>query len=1134
MKNLFCTETITTERSTNVRTNTFKYILSTAAVTGLLMLGACKEKKKPSGPPMFETLDHKQTGLDFSNDLKATPEFNMLKYMYFYNGAGLGAGDLNNDGLVDLFFSANQGQNKLFLNKGQCTFRDVTAAAKIPEDGGWSTGVSIADVNDDGLLDIYICRVGHYENLQSRNQLLICQGIGKDGVPYYKDEAAAWGVDFSGFSTQAAFLDYDMDGDLDMFLLNHSLRYNSTFQPRSRYEGTSDSLSGDYLFRNDGGHFTDVAAEAGINRSIIGYGLGICVSDINLDGFPDIYIGNDFHENDYLYINNQKGGFTEELTSRIMHTSQFSMGVDVADITNDGYPEIVSMDMLPSDPYILKRSLGEDEYNTFLIKIRNGYNYQYARNAMQLNRRNGMFSETGLYSGVYATDWSWAPLWMDFDNDGWKDLFVSNGIPKRLNDIDYVNYVSNDEIQSKIRANQIGEKDMALIDKFPQIKLPNRFFHNRGNAAFDDVGDRVTDNPDTYSNGAVYADLDNDGDLDVIVNNIDEPALVYRNTANDDKQHPSVQLHLSGKPGNRNALGAKVVLFQGEHISTFEKFPVRGFQSGMEVPLQVSWGAQKPDSAFLIWPDNSYLRISLFKDSLQQHFAYQAGLPKFDYRTIRDHIKYTAAPVQDVTAASGLAWKHIENPFVEFDREPLMPFMVSREGPALAVGDINGDQLDDVFIGSAKMEKSGLFLQQANGTFRRIPSPALDMDSTFEDVDACWADVNKDGFPDLLVASGGNEYFGNSEYLEPRVYLNDGKGGLTRKADAFSGINMTTSCILPYDFNGDGAIDVFVGGRAVPWDYGTIPTSYLLQNDGTGKFTAVTDAKAPGLSKTGLVKQGVWADIDKDGDADLVLALEWDGIVAFINNKGSFTKQYVTPKKGWWNFIMPVDVDGDGDLDFIAGNQGLNSRFKASEKEPVQFYYYDFDDNGKKEQVVTYYLDGREIPFANITDLQKQLPLLKKKYLYAEDFAKASLKDIFGSGPLKKADHLSADYLSNAVLINDGKGNFTVKDLPWEAQLTPYRDAAVIDANHDNLPDILLAGNFYPNNIQMGRNDADFGTILINLGKGDFKAESLNGVIVKGEVRHIRPVNNPSFKSTSPNTYILARNDDSLMVIRRR
>lgn len=1101
------------------------YLLLVLFLVSLLFTG-CGNAGKNKPAVLFAVLDSKQTGLDFSNTLTAKPDFNMLKYMYFYNGAGVGAADFNNDGLVDLFFSANQVQNKMYLNKGSLKFADVTSQAKIPMDNGWSTGVSIADINDDGLLDIYVCRVGHYENLQSKNQLLVCKGIDKAGVPFYADEAAQYGVAFSGFSTQAAFLDYDLDGDLDMFLLNHSLRFNSTFAPRNSYEGTADSLSGDYLFRNDGGKFTDVSATTGINRSIIGYGLGIAVSDINMDGYPDIYIGNDFHENDYLYLNNKHGGFTEQLRQSMMHTSQFSMGVDVADINNDAWPEIIAADMLPSDPYILKRSLGEDEYNTFQIKIRNGYNYQYARNTLQLNNRNGLFSEVGLYSGVYATDWSWSTLWMDFDNDGLKDLFISNGIPKRLNDIDYINYVSNDEIQAKIRANNIEQKEMALIDKFPQIKLPNRFFLNKGSAHFDDVAASVPDNTDTYSNGAAYADFDNDGDLDVVVNNIDEAVILYQNKSNDEGTKPSVQVHLKGSSGNQRALGAKLLAFYGDSIRSYEKYPVRGFQSGMEVPLQIGITGKQADSVLLIWPDNTYQQIKLSNDSLKQIIRYQSGHPVFNYAMLMPK-KTGTFSFQDITAQTNLLYRHIENQFVEFDREPLMPFMVSREGPALATGDLNGDRLEDVFIGSVKWEKPAVFIQQPAGGFLRMSQPALDNDSTYEDVDACWADMNNDGFTDLLVASGGNEYYGKSEYLAPRLYLNDGKGNLAKKNDAFSNVLATASCIVVNDFNGDGKKDIFIGGRAVSFEYGKIPRSYLLQNDGTGKFNDVTAIICADLVTPGFVKGATKIDLDKDGDDDLVLAMEWGGIDAYINSNGKLSRKPLTDKKGWWNFVLPVDIDNDGDMDFIAGNQGLNSRLQASKAEPVRFYYYDFDDNGKKEQLITYYLNGKEIPFANKAELEKQLPTLKKKFLYAEDFGKASLSDIFESSKLKKADLFTADFFSSVVMINDGKMNFSLQELPWQAQLTSYKDAVAINANEDNFPDILLAGNFYPNNIQMGRYDADYGTLLINNGKGSFGYEPLRGVVVKGEARHAKRLQ----LANKRDVVVIARNDDSLLVI---
>lgn len=1047
--------------------------------------------------------------------------------MYFYNGAGVGAGDFNNDGLIDLFFAANQGDNKLYLNTGNLRFKDVTAASKIPQDGGWSTGVSVIDINNDGLLDLYICRVGNYETLHSHNLLLVCQGIDKNGVPSYIDQSKEYGLDFSGFSTQAAFLDYDMDGDIDMFLLNHSVHENGNFRPRKDFSGTYHPLSGDRIYRNDGDHFTDVTKQTGIYSTAISYGLGIAVADINLDGYPDIYVGNDFHENDYLYINQKNGTFSDESASRLMHTSQYSMGVDVGDINNDGFPEIVSMDMLPSDPYILKRSLGEDAYDVFFMKIGYGYNYQYSRNNLQLNRRNGMFSEVGLYAGIYATDWSWAPLWMDFDNDGLKDLFISNGIPKRLNDIDYVNYVSDDVVQAKINSNRLGEKEMALINQFPQIKLPNKFYKNRGEAAFDDVQTRVKGDRDSYSNGAVYADFDNDGDLDIVVNNIDEAALLYENKSNNSKARPYVEIALKGPEKNVNALGAKVVMFANGGVRTYEKYPARGFMSGMETPLHIGLYDTKADSVFLVWPDNSYQFISLPKNQTRLSFSYKKGLPRFDYSKITQHWQSATKPVTDITAQCGLKHKHIENPFVEFDRERLMPHMVSTEGPALSVADINHDGLEDIFIGSSKGNKSSVFLQNSNWKFIRTEQPALDNDSTYEDADAAWTDINKDGNMDLVVASGGNEYYGADKFLLPRVYLNNGKGKLSKAGNAFGELYVNASCIEPYDFNGDGYEDLFIAGRTIPWEYGATPQSYLLLNDHKGNFKDVTQQYAKELSHIGMVTQALWFDLDKNGYKDLLICCEWGGINAFMNSKGTFTKKTISDKKGWWNFILPYDLDNDGDIDLIAGNLGLNSRLKASSDKPVRLYYNDFDANGKKEQVLTYFLNGKELPFANKMELEKQMPFLKKKYLRAEEFAKASLKDMLPADKLQSADVLTADYFCNAIIINKGNLNFETKPMPWQAQLTAYRDAVIVNANNDNLPDILLAGNYYENNIAMGRSDADFGTVLINHGKGNFTCETLNGLVIKGQVRHISKIN-----IGGKEAFVLARNNDSTMVIR--
>jgi hypothetical protein len=1104
----------------------FPYFLYLALSAIIVFSVSCKPKIVPAGPVAFKVLDSKATGLDFANKLTPTKDINLFSYMYYYNGAGIGAGDFNNDGLVDLFFAANQGQNKLYLNKGGLQFKDATDDAHIPNDSAWSTGVSVVDINNDGLLDIYVCTVSSYQTLKVPNKLLVCKGINKNGVPFYEDEAANYGLAFSGFCTQATFFDFDQDGDLDMFLLNHPVNHEGNFVERNRFANTYDSVAGQRLYRNDNGKFANITKQAGINGSRIGYGLGVCVSDINLDGWPDLYVGNDFHENDYLYINQKNETFKDELNECITHTSQYTMGVDVADINNDAFPEVISMDMLPADPYILKRSLGEDEYNVFNMKLGYGYSPQYARNNLQLNNGNGHFSEIGRYAGVYATDWSWAALWMDFDNDGFKDLFVSNGIPKRLNDIDYINFVSGKELQQKVESNNVTDADIASVNSFPEIKLPNKFYRNNGEAKFEDMAAAIDGDRPTYSNGAVYADFDNDGDLDVVVNNITDSVLLYQNKSNDQKDKAFLKISLKGAPKNVNAIAAKALVYENGHVHTYEKSPVRGFQSSMETPLLIGLNNLKIDSIKLIWPDNTCQLLDWKIGVTQLTVSYTNNLPLFDYNKLRLYTKPLSKPVKDITDEVNILCKHAENNFVEFDREPLMPHMASKEGPALAVADINGDGLDDVFVGSARRGQSNIFLQQSSGKFIKTNQVALVADSNYEDVAACWADVNNDHYPDLIIASGGNEYYGNDLNNAPRIYLNDGKANFRKLDNAFDSISLTASCIAPYDFNGDGFVDLFIGARAVSFEYGKTPQSYLLQNDGKGHFKDVTNSYNKELSTAGFVTNAVWYDMDKDGDKDLVLSCEWEGICAFINNKGSFAKKQLTDKKGWWGFVLPCDIDNDGDVDLIAGNLGLNSRLQASAQEPVKMYYADFDGNGKKEQVLTYYLQHREVVFANKSEIEKQMPIMKKKFLYAKDFANASLKDMLPADKLEKATVIEADCFSNAVLVNNGNLSFTTQALPWQAQLTCFKDAAVVDANGDNLPDILMMGNFYANNNQMGRYDAGYGNVLINKGNGLFACENLNGVQINGEVRHINKINigkRPAF--------ILARNNDSLKVI---
>jgi enediyne biosynthesis protein E4 len=1093
-----------------------------------MLAGVSCHSPKQKGPESFVGLTAPETGLNFVNKLTPTEAFNVFDYMYYYNGGGVGVGDFNNDGKLDIFFAANQSPNKLFLNQGGLLFKDVTAEAKIPYDSAWSTGVSVIDINNDGLLDIYICRVDNHQALRGRNELLVCKGIDKNGVPFYEDEAAAYGLDFSGYSTQAVFFDYDMDGDLDMYLLNHAHLQNGNYGPRAENLLTYTPGSGDRLFRNDGnGKFTDVTKSSGIHSSAIGYGLGITASDIDLDGYPDLYIGNDFHENDYLYVNQHNGTFKDELNDHLMHTSQYSMGVDVADANNDGLPDVISMDMLSADPYILKRSEAENTLDVFNMKIGLGYNYQYTRNNLQFNRGNGQFSEIGLYAGVAATDWSWSPLWMDFDNDGVKDLFISHGIPRRLNDIDVINFAADADVLNEIQPKEGGgSNSMKLIEKFPEIKLPNKFFLNTGEMKFEDRKENITNNPSSFSNGAAYGDFDNDGDLDIVVNNIDDAAVLYKNSSNDSGTRAFTEIKLKGSALNINAIGSKVVLFVQDQIRTYEKYPVRGFMSSSEGPVHIGLDKTLVDSAFLIWPDNTYQPIGLDPKKPWMQFTYSKGLPVFDYNKIKNFRKKPSRPMVNITAATALLHRHEENDFHEFDREPLIPHMVSTEGPALLVGDFNHDGLDDVFIGSSKRKKSVVYLQDASGRFEKTDQPDLEKDSTYENVDACLADVNQDGNPDLIVASGGNEYFGTDQYLMPRVYLNNGHGIFIKAPDAFDSVYVNASCVIACDFNGDGYPDLFIGGRSVPWDYGSIPKSYLLENDRHGKFKDVTASRAAGLSHVGFVTDAHWIDLDKDGDSDLVLSLEWGGIVAFINNQGKFTKKVLSDKKGWWNFILPCDVNQDGNIDFIAGNLGLNSRLKASVQEPVRLYYNDFDDNGKKEQLLTYYVDGKEIPFATKDELQKQMPILKKKYLYAQDFAKASLEELVGSDKIKNSAVLQADYFANAVLINHGDLNFSTEALPWKAQFSSFRDAVAVDANRDSLVDFILVGNYYDNNIQMGRNDADYGTVLLNKGAGKFSADGINGIILKGQSRHIRKI-----KIHEKDAYIVVRNNDSTEII---
>ena len=1084
---------------------------------------------KQDRPNQFELLTGERTGLSFMNHPEPTQYFNAFNFMYFYNGGGVAVGDFNNDGFQDVFFTANLSSNKMFLNKGEFNFQDVTEQAGMAGMEGWNTGTTVVDINNDGMLDIYVCQIGEYATVRGKNQLYVCQGI-EDGVPYYKDQAKEYGIDFSAFSTQASFFDYDLDGDLDMFLMNYSLHQNGTFGQRWTFFGQKHPTSGDKLLRNENGKFVDVTTESGIHSMVIGYGLGLATSDLNLDGWPDIYIGNDFHENDYLYLNQQDGTFKEVVSEQMMHTSRFSMGVDIGDVNNDGLSDVFSLDMMPEDPIILKSSLGEDELGAFNFKLGYGYNYQYARNNLQINNGNGTFSEVGMYAGVYASDWSWSPLFFDFDHDGYKDLFISNGIPRRMNDIDYINWrEENEDFNWKAQLENLAEEDLVALEQMPEIKLPNKFYLNQKNLKFEDIGDRILNGQNTYSNGSAYADFDNDGDLDIIMNNSEDNPYIYKNLTieNDIENKNYLTFKFQGPSKNIHGIGAKVVVYKKDEIINYENFPVRGYQSNVQIGLNVGIGdTMAIDSVLVIWPDHKYEKLENPNYNTTVHVKYKEDLKVQDFSQLSIPRK-KLLNFSDITDESGIDFRHVENQFVEFKREPLMPHIVSIEGPALAVGDINSDGLEDFFVGGSKRRKSGLFVQNSDGTFTQKFNPIVDQDSTFEDIDAAFVDIENDGDLDLAIASGGNEYWGQSEFLTQRIYLNDGKGEYTDKIvfpDAF----LTASCILPNDFNQDGLIDFFIGARAIPKNYGVIPESFLFLNMGNGEFKNISSSNGNNISKIGLVKDGAWVDIDQDGDSDLVLATEWAPVKVLINHEGSFNQMNLSNDYGWWNFVLPYDYDQDGDMDILAGNAGENIKLKPAKKEPLRLYLKDFDNDGQLDQVLTYYLEGREIPYANYKELTKQFAFIQKKYPSSRVLAAEPLQKIFGKQNLKEADVLHANLLVSVLFENKGDAkNFEVHELPGDLQFSSLEAGATIHSREDGKTKLILGGNFYGANIEMGRSDASYGNVASIDKSMNIESFPLGDLAIKGQVRHILPI---TIKDET--CYLLARNNRTVVLIK--
>ena len=1080
----------------------------------------------PENPPLFELLPSSCTGVTFQNRLEETPQMNIFSYLYFYNGGGVAAGDLNGDSLPDLYFTANLESNQLYLNQGDFRFQNITEAAAVGGKKGWTTGVTMADVNGDGRLDIYVSQLGDYQNIRGKNQLYINQGNNAQGIPTFEDQAAAYSLDLVGFGTQAAFFDYDLDGDLDMYMLNHSTHASGTFA-RATLREEKHQLAGDKLLRNDGGQFVDVTDSSGIYSSALGYGLGISTGDVNWDGYPDIYVGNDFHENDYLYINNQDGTFTESLEQAIRHTSRFSMGNDIGDINNDALPDIFSLDMLPSDPVMLKNSAGEDAYDVFNYKLRFGYNHQFARNSLQLNRGNSHFSEIGLLTGTFATDWSWSGLIADLDLDGNKDIYIANGIKRRSNDLDYIKYVSNDAVQHRLEGD-LTTKDMALVEKMPVVKIPNAVFKNEGRLSFVNVSQRWGLDQESFSNGAAYADLDNDGDLDLVTNNVDQEAFIYKNRTIDGDRSTNrfLKLTFRGEGANTQGIGARIIIPLDSQTIIQEVYTTRGYQSAVPAELVVGLGNKtQVDSLIVVWPDLRFEVLTNVLANTHQTLDQRTATGRYNFSS-------TVKPLFEANEEPTVAYTHEENPFVEFNREVLVPHMSSTEGPRLAVGDVNGDGQDDFFVGGAKHQPGAVFVQTSNG-FQPMRQPALQADSLAEDVEATLMDVDQDNDLDLLVVSGGNEFRGQVDALLIRLYRNDGAGQFTRDHSAIPNVYVNGSSVSSADYDQDGDLDIFVGGRVVSRNYGKIPHSYLLQNDGQGNFTDVTEQQAEGLAQVGMVKDAQWADMNGDKLPDLVVAGEWMPISVFVNQQGRLVPaetKSLARTHGWWNTLEIVDTDGDGDLDILAGNLGFNSKLKASPDQPVSLIVKDVDNNGQVEQLLFHYVQGEKRLFATKDEISSQLVDVKNRFTSYDDFARAEVDAIFPPSVLEGVEELLAYEARSGVFINEGKMNFRFEPFPTEAQFAPVNAIQVVDEEGDDMLDILTAGNFYEVTIERGRYDADYGTLLRNTGTGQFTAVPApqSGIYLEGQVRDLEAID-----YQGQTIIIVARNKDTLLFIKK-
>ena len=1095
----------------------------------LVMIVAISCRSKQEQTPLFELQE--KTGIDFVNKVEDKELDNSFLFRNYYNGGGVAVGDIDNDGLADILLTSNMGENKLYRNRGNWKFEDITAHSGMKQDSMWSTGVAMVDINDDGWLDIYVCNSGHMTSGHRKNKLYI-----NNHDRSFTESAAQYGLDISAYSTQVSFFDYDLDGDLDCFMINNSpmpvntLGYSNRRSLPEKEWPVADFLKGggDHLFRNDNGHFTEVTKEAGIHGSLISFGLGVSIGDINNDGYPDVYVANDSYERDYLYINQKNGTFKDELETCMQQISFSSMGADIADINNDGFPEIFTTDMLPDDDYRLKTLGAFDNIDLYSTKLKLGFYHQFMKNCLQLNNKNGTFSEIANYSGVVASDWSWGALMFDADNDGWNDIYVCNGVNKDVTNLDFMNFFAADVMHRMVLE---GKKDKVdeVLKHIPVNPVVNKAYRNEGNLKFSDEGKAWGITQPSFSNGAAYGDLDNDGDLDLVVNNENQPSFIYKNNSREFNKNHYIGFFLKEKNKNVFAIGSKIKVYSRNQLFYREFIPSRGFQSSMDYKQIIGIGELKSvDSVVIAWPDLTTTTLNhpnidtvhIIEKPAQTSPATTNALDKLPGQALFDSV-------------GGSFQKHVEDDYVDFYYERNIPEMLSRLGPKATVGDVNGDGLEDIFIGGTKDHPGQVYLQNAEGKFQLKEEPVFNQFLDFEDGACLLFDADGDGDLDLFVGAAGNNNPWYSRQMQNRLLKNDGKGNFTLDAEALPPNGMNISVAVANDFDGDGDIDLFVGSRSIPRDYGPSPSSFIYLNDGRGHFTDLAVLKNKDISHIGMVTSAIWADVTGDKKDELIIVGEWMAPHVFQFNGDHFIEVNTSLKNlfGWWLSVAATDLNKDGKTDLVLGNVGENFYLKPDEKHPVKMWIADFDQNGDSDKIITRTVADKDVPVFLKNEMQDQIPGLKKQNLKHSDYASKSIQDLFPADALGKAIVKNFNFSSSCVAINNGNGEFTIVPLPFRAQLSCVNAISCMDVNKDGYPDLILAGNnsgFLP---QMEKLDASFGDVFVNNGKGvmNWVDPSTSGIMVRGEIRDLATI-----KSRNDLLLVFMRNNDYPVLFKAR